>query len=551
MGYYDRKSSWDENYSQYMEKQATMLKDINGSIKQNTSQIKDSMVCMQTGIQTAIDTQTSAIIASHDVLAQTYRQGFNSLNNTIDMGFSGISKQLGYMGAAFSFGLDRISDNLKGMSKEICDRLDKIHDIVNNPLLTQSRELFRRAIANYNKSFFEEALEDIKAAVEKYKTDYLSWFLMGKLFAFGAGEFSNVINLVEAINAFTQAAKYNSPNIAESADARLLSAEIYFYLGTAQYSQSNELMRDKKETEAAEMLAKALKSFDQSFLYSSKMFESLFNSARCKVLQGNKSAALVDLKKLVLFDRNYCIKVFDDTDFLDISDEFIALINILKHNLFINEAEPKFKKIVAHNINELNLNNIPSQFTEELPYFDVMDYNIKFGEIISQIEKVNEPQYNKLLSRKKTASSYDTLISLSKEFRSMNGYRDTNLLAEECEKVAKEVKEKKYQELLSEKKLASSESEFRTLQRKFLELDGYKDANSLADKCEEQLHLKELHQKQQHLEEVHRKEEQQRLREEHNMQQIDNWIKQGLCRYCGGQMGGLFTKKCKSCGKPN
>jgi hypothetical protein len=32
--------------------------------------------------------------------------------------------------------------------------------------------------------------------------------------------------------------------------------------------------------------------------------------------------------------------------------------------------------------------------------------------------------------------------------------------------------------------------------------------------------------------------------EEHRMR-----MKQGLCIYCGGKLGGLFTKKCKDCGK--
>ena len=27
------------------------------------------------------------------------------------------------------------------------------------------------------------------------------------------------------------------------------------------------------------------------------------------------------------------------------------------------------------------------------------------------------------------------------------------------------------------------------------------------------------------------------------------WIQEGLCHYCGGEIGGLFTKKCKSCGR--
>jgi len=27
------------------------------------------------------------------------------------------------------------------------------------------------------------------------------------------------------------------------------------------------------------------------------------------------------------------------------------------------------------------------------------------------------------------------------------------------------------------------------------------------------------------------------------------WIQEGLCHYCGGEIGGLFTKKCKTCGE--
>jgi len=29
------------------------------------------------------------------------------------------------------------------------------------------------------------------------------------------------------------------------------------------------------------------------------------------------------------------------------------------------------------------------------------------------------------------------------------------------------------------------------------------------------------------------------------------WVPLGLCRYCGGEIGGLFKKKCIVCGKPN
>ena len=32
--------------------------------------------------------------------------------------------------------------------------------------------------------------------------------------------------------------------------------------------------------------------------------------------------------------------------------------------------------------------------------------------------------------------------------------------------------------------------------------------------------------------------------------QSQHWLQQGLCRNCGGQISGVFTKKCKSCGSP-
>jgi tetratricopeptide (TPR) repeat protein len=51
-------------------------------------------------------------------------------------------------------------------------------------------------------------------------------------------------------------------------------------------------------------------------------------------------------------------------------------------------------------------------------------------------------------------------------------------------------------------------------------------------------------------EERKRREEQQRQEAERKrIEQSNRWAEQGLCRHCGGQIGGLFTKKCKVCGK--
>ena len=71
---------------------------------------------------------------------------------------------------------------------------------------------------------------------------------------------------------------------------------------------------------------------------------------------------------------------------------------------------------------------------------------------------------------------------------------------------------------------------------------------------------RKLEEKQRKQEEIQRKlEEKRRQEEEERKQQKEKerlrqeqsklWQKQGLCWNCGGQIGGLFTKKCKNCGR--
>ena len=39
--------------------------------------------------------------------------------------------------------------------------------------------------------------------------------------------------------------------------------------------------------------------------------------------------------------------------------------------------------------------------------------------------------------------------------------------------------------------------------------------------------------------------------EKRKEQQSKRWQEQGLCKYCGGKLGGVFSKKCKACGREN
>jgi len=48
-----------------------------------------------------------------------------------------------------------------------------------------------------------------------------------------------------------------------------------------------------------------------------------------------------------------------------------------------------------------------------------------------------------------------------------------------------------------------------------------------------------------------RRMEEERLEQERREEQSKRWQEQGLCKYCGGKLSGLFSKKCKACGREN
>ncbi|MCL2801289.1 MAG: hypothetical protein FWD28_05985 [Treponema sp.] len=313
------------------------------------------------------------------------------LNNTFATGFSGISRQLGDMGFAMSTGLALLNDAVQKSSKDICNRLDEINDTLKNPLFTQARELYRMAFQNYIRALYKETLEDLNEAVKKYKTDPFSFFLLGQTYLFGINKDDNVIDLNASIESFKYAAKYIDYDAKKNKEASLLAAEISFYLGLAYQTKANDDLHNANEADYEKNLENAKSAYSKSWEYSNNMLESLYNRARCKVLLNQKESALDDLEKLILLDRNYCLKIFNDDDFKNVLDDFTLLISKLKHNIFII-IEKKYIKI-KNLINELKtLSNrdlsyrIPHDFTEEIPYFDILDYNVDFSKTIMDIE---------------------------------------------------------------------------------------------------------------------------------------------------------------------
>lgn len=299
---------------------------ISRNIQNMEKNIDNSIQRMSTGIQTKLQENTYAVVASTAILKNTFEAGFDSINNTLDLGFAGVSNQIGAMSATMSAGFDKLSKTLDYWGTEICEKLDAIHDIVNNPLLTASRELYRRACQNTTKKFYEEALEDIKGAIEKNKTDYISWGLLGKLYLFGISDFSNVVDVPKAVDAFTNACKYITPDIDESDTAKMMASEFYFYLAFADYILSNENRLENNSENVTKYLQDSVKANAKAYALSNQMNEALYNQASSNCLLGNKEEALKLCKQVIVNDGLYALKATGDDDLKDIQNELFAYL---------------------------------------------------------------------------------------------------------------------------------------------------------------------------------------------------------------------------------
>jgi len=371
--YYDQATAEQLSYFDYRQKIA-MTRDIADSIASNTDRSIEANAFFTESINSRIvDAQiasTNAMYNNTQDMIGAFHSGFSGVSNQLQSGFSSVSRQIGVMGANMSMAFAALNSAVQKSAQAICDKLDTMNDILNNPSLTKTRELYRRAQVNYDKGFYEETRDDLLEALASNKTDYFSWFLLGKTYLFGEGEFSNVIDLDKAVDALKNTVKFITPDARKQEEARIMAAEMCFFLGLAQQTKAMDTLHEHNEADCRSFLEQAGGSYSQSCNYSTQMLEARYNRARCKALLGDAQGAIADLETLVLQDRNYCIKVCLDNDFLCIGEEFTALIKKLKKAAFISAKKnyDHIKTLLPElaSFRGTTKITVPATFTEEL-----------------------------------------------------------------------------------------------------------------------------------------------------------------------------------------
>ena len=309
------------------------LNELERSGVKNTVAMLTGLQNMEYGIRGEIRESTCAIVASQSILAESFKDNFDSVNNNLAIGFDALNNTLNIGFEMMFVGMKEVSNSINAMSEAICNKIDEIHDIVNNPLLTASRELFRMANVNFEKGYFEEALDDCKAAVEKNKTDYISWYLLGQIYLFGAGKFSNVIDLQKAEESLFYAAKYIDADLGKSKEVDELGAQIYYYLGYARLLLSNDLLVEEKFDESDKKLEEAQKATEKSIELNPKNIKVLYDNAKELHFLGKDDETVKILKGLIRLDKKFALVPINDKNFESIWPDIEKAILELRDGL--------------------------------------------------------------------------------------------------------------------------------------------------------------------------------------------------------------------------
>jgi len=133
-------------------------------------------------------------------------------------------------------------------------------------------------------------------------------------------------------------------------------------------------------------------------------------------------------------------------------------------------------------INEMNAITDEESLPELAKKFREMEGYKNAEALASECENmVFKVQYDRLVQAKSRASTEGEYQDLAQRLRAMNGYENTVELANECDNLAVKTR---YNQLVQAKNRASTESEYQNLAKKFREMNGYKDTETLASECE-------------------------------------------------------------------
>ncbi|CAN1209576.1 hypothetical protein TUMEXPCC7403_05090 [Tumidithrix helvetica PCC 7403] len=266
---------------------------------------------------------------------------------TIDSGFSKVSSQLDTINLSIENisvtlekGLNTLSMQFSWGISELIWRLEenndfskKIHETLNRPLETESRELKNRGITSYNRGWYDEALADLLEAEKKSRIDFIIDHYIGNIYLFSEDH----RDYKKAIEYYQKAAKYAEPESEYHSIVALIHQGLAHYL----FAKDGNLENFKQ---ASTCLERAIIIAKRNNLLSN-IPEVLYHHAQYSALAGESKASLSLITNLLADNPIYILKIISEEDFLSLKSEIVLILESLQSEFkrFVDEYLDRYK----------------------------------------------------------------------------------------------------------------------------------------------------------------------------------------------------------------
>lgn len=321
--YIGNQQSWEE----YL-RHAT-YEDIKGEIR--NSSIAERMAILR---------QTREIVTSRRAMVSKISKGFGSMNNTLKEGFTSIESAirdtngtLEELKSSFDYNMALLIDQLQLQNQTtmaMLDKLETIHSTLENPLVTQARELFRIGSERMLKGLLDKALDAFLESAAKDETNFLTQLLIGKLFLYGVNEECNVVDLGRAERHLLSAARYARAESRQLPEASKYEAEALLHAAISYYAMTNREITNGNKDAAQRAIKRAYELASEATRVSPQLSEGHYHKAKFAALIGDGKASAESLETAISIDEGYSVKAQEDKDFRYVRKDISSLFDRLK-----------------------------------------------------------------------------------------------------------------------------------------------------------------------------------------------------------------------------
>lgn len=253
-------------------------------VKAQTSILKD-----------AINNQTRAQLASANALIVSQKDIVDGIGN-LAIGLDDIGKGLEGLQATFDLGISEVVWQIE----QNREALKNILEVLMAPLDTQAKERKKRADDAYANGWIEDAEEEYLESERLNKFDFSIHISLGLIYFF------HKIDKEKALDYFEKAIRYAKPKSAFYHSYSLLYKSIILY--------------DFGEID------KALDTVNLAVDVAPEFSEALYFKAVCKYKLGDLDACITLLKKVIIRDKLYSLKIANDVLFTEDNGNILEII---------------------------------------------------------------------------------------------------------------------------------------------------------------------------------------------------------------------------------